>query len=300
MLRSTARIVVSAVGMTLGPPVLGFSALTGWALGVNAQPLPRQSAASEASRTAAAMFSYAPGTRRYRLTTTVSRMQNQAGGRAPFEFTNTTTMDVTLTLAPRTHDTLALNLVVDTVTVSSDLDAPPANLSGYQHAKLVGLISPQGRIYAFDPPPGTADASANLYRAFRRFLVPFPNADVGPGTTWSDTSTSTIKVGGFDTRTVSITTSRITSDTTYAGQRAWRVERTGTITISGDATAADKTVHLSGDGSMRALDYVSTGGVFLGETGTQTTQLQQSNPNEPGVESTPIQQTIKSKVDLRP
>jgi hypothetical protein len=300
MFRSTAHIAVSAVGLTLGTPVLGFSPLTAPAVGANAQPLIRQSAAAGASRAADATFSYAPGTRQYRLTTTVSRMQNQAGGRAPFEFTNTTTMDVTLTLAARTHDTLALSLVVDTVTVSSDLDAPPANLSGYQHAKLAGLISPQGRIYAFDPPPGTVDASANLYRAFRRFLVSFPNADVGPGTAWSDTSTSTVKVGGFDTRTVSITTSKITSDTTYAGQHAWRVERTGTITISGDAAAADKSVHLSGDGTMRAVDYVSTGGVFLGETGTQATQLQQSNPNEPGVESTPIQQTIKSKVDLRP
>jgi hypothetical protein len=300
MFRSSARVVVSAVGMTLSTPVLGVSALTASALGAKAQPLTRQSATQGTSRAVAASFSYAPGTRQYRLTTTVSRMQNQAGGRAPFEFTNTTTMDVTLTLAARTHDTLTLSLVVDTVSVSSDLDAPPANLSGYQHARLAGLVSPQGRIYAFDPPPGTADAPANLYRAFRRFLVPFPNADVGPGTAWSDTSTSTVKVGGFDTRTVSITTSKITSDTTYAGQRAWRVERTGTITISGDATAADRSVHLSGDGTMRALDYVSTGGVFLGETGAQTTQLQQSNPNEPGVESTPIQQTIKSKVDLRP
>src|SRR6516162_8565422 len=72
----------------------------------------------------AAPFTYAPGTRRYRLTTVVVRSQNQAGGRAPFEFTTTTTMDVTVTLAARARDTLALTLTVDSVAVTSDLDAP--------------------------------------------------------------------------------------------------------------------------------------------------------------------------------
>jgi hypothetical protein len=246
---------------------------------------------------ATAAFAYAPGTRRYRLTTVVARTQNQAGGRAPFEFTNTTTMDVTLSLVARARDTLVMTLTVDTVAVKSDLDAPPADLSGYQRATLSGLISPQGRVYAFEPPANATAPTSSLYRAFRRFLVPFPNGSVVPGTTWSDTATTAVKVGGFNTHTVAITTSKISGDTAYAGRQAWRIEQSGTIAISGEAGSGQDSTQLSGDGTIRAVDFVAVNGVFLGNTSTQTTQLQQFKPRQPGIESTPIQQSIKSKVE---
>lgn len=257
-------------------------------------PLGQDRAATPARATA---FVYTPGTQRYRLTTVVARTQNQAGGRAPFEFTNTTTMDVTLTLARRTRDTLALTLRVDTVFVASDLDAPPADLTGYRKATLTGLMSPQGHVYAFDAPRDASEPVSNLYRAFRRFLVPFPSGDIGPGTAWSDTTTTTVAVGGFATRTIAITNSRIASDTTYRGQPAWRIDRTGSFTITGNTTTQPDTTRLSGDGTMHATDYVGLSGVFLGNTSTQNTQLQQFKAHEPGVEGTPIQQSIKSTVE---
>ncbi len=253
------------------------------------------SAASTLSQPAGS-FTYAPGTRRYQLTTVVARSQNQAGGRAPFEFSTTTTMNVTLTLARRARDTLVLSLTVDSVAVASDLDAPPANVATYKGAKLTGLISPQGRIYRFEPPAGATDPLPGLYRSFRRFLVPFPSADIAPGAVWSDTTTTPVKVAGFDTKTVAIMNSRIASDTVYDGQRAWRIDRTGSITIAGTAAARTDTVGLTGDGTIRATDYVAVAGIFLGNTSTQTTQLQQFKPNQPAVQGVPIQQTIKSSV----
>ncbi len=114
----------------------------------------------------AGAFAYAPGTRRYQLTTVVARAQNQAGGRAPFEFSTTTTMDVTLTLAQHARDTLALTLTIDSVAVTSDLDAPAADISAYKGAKLTGLISPQGRIYRFKPPAHANNPLPSLYRSF--------------------------------------------------------------------------------------------------------------------------------------
>lgn len=241
-------------------------------------------------------FAYAPGARRYQLTTVVARSQNQAGGRAPFEFSTTTTMDVTLTLARRARDTLALTLTIDSVAVTSDLNAPAANVSAYKGAKLTGLMSPQGRIYRFEPPPHATDPVPSLYRSFRRFLVPFPNGDIAPGAVWTDTTTTPVKVGGFDTKTVAIMSSRVVADTIVNGQRAWRIDRIGNITIAGTATAPTDTVGVTGDGTIRATDYVTVAGVFLLNTSTQTTQLQQYKPNQPAVQGVPIQQTIKSSV----
>jgi hypothetical protein len=243
----------------------------------------------------AAAFRYVPGTRHYRLTTVVLRTQNQAGGRAPFQFTNTTTMDVTLAIQPHAHDTLALRLTVDSVAVKSDLDAPPPNLDGYRGVRLTGLISPQGQLYAFDAPPHAPEPTVNLYRSFRRFLVPFPRGDIGPNSSWTDTTTTAVKVGGFDTHTVS----KITGDTVYAGQHAWRVERTSNLTIAGTASSDKGPVRLEGEGTVRGVDFVAVAGAFLANSSTQTTQLQEFKPQEPGVESMPIQQTIRSTVDPR-
>jgi hypothetical protein len=284
--RPSAALILGVLGTAVAVATGGGTPL------VHAQSA---SAASTRSQPAGS-FTYAPGTRRYQLTTVVDRSQNQAGGRAPFEFTTTTMMNVTLTLARRSRDTLVLALTVDSVAVTSDLDAPAANVSAYKGAKLTGLISPQGRIYRFEPPARAAEPLPGLYRSFRRFLVPFPSADIAPGAVWSDTTTTPVKVGGFDTKTVAIMNSRVASDTVYDGQRAWRIDRTGSITIAGSAAAPTDTVGLTGDGTIHATDYVAVAGIFLGNTSTQTTQLQQFKPNQPAVQGVPIQQTIKSSV----
>ena len=123
----------------------------------------------------AAPFMYAGGTHHYRITSVDTRTQNQSGGRAPFEFTTTTTQFVTLTLTPHARDTLALALTLDSVGVSSTLDAPPANTDGLRGARMEGTISPQGKTYAFAPAPGETDRiKIALYRAFSRFLAAVP------------------------------------------------------------------------------------------------------------------------------
>ena len=89
--------------------------LTALVAAVLAVPAAGQPAVHTASAhpVAAAPFTYAAGTRHYRITSVDTRTQNQAGGRAPFEFTTTTTQFVTLTLASRTRDTVALTLTLD-------------------------------------------------------------------------------------------------------------------------------------------------------------------------------------------
>jgi hypothetical protein len=272
-------------------------------LGVIALPTAAQPAGNThvALRTAAASpFMYASGTRHYRITSVDTRTQNQSGGRAPFEFTTTTTQFVTLTLTPRTRDTLALALTLDSVAVSSTLDAPPANTDGLRGARMEGTISPQGKIYLFAPAPGETDRTKiALYRAFSRFLAPVP-PQLAAGMTWSDTSTESFKHGEFDIKTSTVTTSKVAGDTTVAGQHAWRVERNGVISTTGEAMEKGIPIHLTADGTIRAVQLLGQTGVFLGSSGTQSTHVEMSMNETEGGESQPIQEVIKSTVEALP
>ncbi len=249
---------------------------------------------------AASPFMYASGTRHYRITSVDTRSQNQAGGRAPFEFTTTTTQFVTLTLSPRTRDTLALALTLDSVNVTSTLDAPPANTDGLRGARMEGTISPQGKTYVFAPAAGETDRiKIALYRGFSRFLAAVP-PQLAAGTTWSDTTTETFKRGEFDIKTSTVTTSKVSGDTTVAGQHAWRVERNGVLSTTGEGMEKGIPIHLTADGTIRSVQVLSQTGVFLGSAGTQSTHVGMSMAESAGGESQPIQEVIKSTVEALP
>jgi len=245
-------------------------------------------------------FAYAPGTQHYRLVTEVHREQIQGGGRAPFEFDVTTTQLVTLHLAATSPDTLRFDITLDSVAVSSKLDAPAPDVSHLFGLKLTGLISPQGKIYRFEPPPGTTDEDViALYTAFRRFFVSFPAKPVAAGTSWADTTTEHVVKNGFDVNVRAVTLSRVTGDTTVNGQRAWRVVRHTDIVQSGlQASAPDSDrVTLVGQGSANAIHVMSHDGVYLGSQSTQRVDVTEKNAIS---ETAPITQTITSTVERVP
>ena len=238
--RCAAAVATSAAG----PPSHARSRLSGDRL--SAEP--------------AGSFTYAPGTRRYELTTVVVAFaQNQAGGRAPFEFSTTTTMAVTLTLARRARDTLGPSAHSGFRRGGTRISMRRRPTSpAYKGAKLTGLISPQGRIYRFEPPAHANGSAArpSIGRSndsWCRFRV----ADIAPGAVWSDTTTTPVKVGGFETKTVAIMNFRIAADTrgTMASAPGGSIGL-GNITIAGTAAAPTDTVGLTGDGTIRATDYV--------------------------------------------
>jgi|SRR6185437_9447239 len=245
-------------------------------------------------------FAYAPGTQHYRVVTENHREQIQGGGRAPFEFDVTTTELVTLDLAAKSRDTLQFDITLDSVAVSTKFDAPAPDVRHLFGDKLTGLISPQGKVYRFDPPAGTTDADIiGLYTAFRRFLVPFPTARVAAGTSWADTATQHVDKDGFSVAVRSISLTRVTGDTTVDGKPAWRVVRHTDIVQSGQSSAApdSEKVMLQGQGSVNSVHVLSHDGVYLGSLSTQRIDLTEKNAIS---ESAPITQTIKSTVERLP
>jgi hypothetical protein len=243
-------------------------------------------------------LSYAPGTQHYRLTTVVHRSQSGGAGRAPIEYDVTTRQLVTLALAAQSPDTLRLTLTVDSVSVTSSIDAPTPDLAKLRGAKLTGTISPQGRIYSFQPSAGDADPQvAALYKSFRKFLWPFPERPLSVGSDWVDTTTDRSKREAFDVTTTTITSSKLAADTTFVGQRAWKVEHSADVAQSGDGKEGENTIHLSGDGSITGVHYVSKQGVYLGSKSKQRSEIRMTMKDS---ESAPISQTIESTVELLP
>lgn len=243
-------------------------------------------------------FAYSPGTQHYKWTTEVHREQMQGGGRAPFEFDVTTTQMVTVHITPRSADTLNLEVTLDSVGVETRFDAPPPDTHDLIGAKLTGVISPQGHVYSFDPPPGTTDPQLiALYRAFRQLLLSMPNKPLTVGTTWSDTTKERVHKNGFDVMTREIITSRVAGDTTVEGQHAWRIVRHAEIVQSGRSNAQQDTVQLFGDGSMNAVHLLGANGVYLGSQSTQRISLTMKNAVS---ESAPISQVIKTSVTRVP
>jgi len=249
-----------------------------------------------------ARFAYAPGTHRYRLTTVVERTQAQAGGRAPFEFQTTTTQLVTVAIARRSADTLGFTVTLDSVDVASTLAAPAPNLERFRGIKITGTISPQGRVYAFEPVSDSGDPETTaLYRAldgaFSRFLVQFPARPLAVGSEWTDSSTVKAQRNGFDVTTTEITTSKLVGDTTIAGRHAWNVERNSSVITSGVKTEGGQPIHLDGDGSISGRHHVSADGVYLGSHSTQRINLTLDTSAGSG-QMAPIRQTITSTVEM--
>jgi len=248
----------------------------------------------------AADFAYAPGTQHYRLVTQNHREQIQGGGRAPFEFDVTTTQLVTLNLAAQSRDTLRFDITLDSVAVATKFDAPQPDVRHLFGDKLTGLISPQGKVYRFDPPAGTTDPDLiALYRAFRRFLVSFPAKPVAAGTSWADTTTEHVDKDGFAVTARAISLTRVTGDTTVNGKQAWRVVRHTDIVQSGQSSSApdSERVTLMGQGSVNSIHVLSHDGVYLGSQSTQRIDLTMKNAIS---ESAPITQTIKSTLERLP
>lgn len=250
-------------------------------------------------------FSYSPGTQRYRLTTIVNNQRDQTGGRAPMTYTVTTTQVVTVTLASKTTDTLALTIRIDSADVDSpDLDAPKPDLSFERGVTLKGTMAPTGRVYEFGSKAEAATLNgsniAALTKSFQHFLPVFPGADVHVGTTWTDTAQQReLHRSSFDSViTQTVTTWKVSADTTIHGSHAWRLDRSSTIELSGDGKEAGQTIHLDGDGSIKSAAFVNPAGIYLGARSSQNVRIV-SSFKETG-EGAPQSQTIKTTIEPLP
>jgi hypothetical protein len=241
---------------------------------------------------------YSPGKLRYHVTTVSTRTQPLGGGRAPFDFSTTTNQWISLEVTPQSTDTLKVAMTVDSIRITSTLDAPPPDIAVLQGSKYIGTMSPLGRIYTLAPVAGSTDGKLGATAtALKRFLVPLPPRALAPGASWADTVVEHPKVGTINITSSSVTTYKVAGDTTVRGQHAWRIDRYTTIAQLGKGTEAGQPLEISSSGTVTGTQFFSDKGVLLGGQSTQRTDISEKMNESEGA---PIQQTFKSTVELLP
>lgn len=220
---------------------------------------------------AQSLTTYSPGTRRYHLIAVTTRSTDQNGQHSEFRITTEQILSVKIT--KRTADTLDFSYTMDSSSIVTDPPMTMPDISGMKGTEVHGSMSPSGKVYRYASAVDTSDADKQqLVAGMSKFLVPLPqHAHVG--SSWVDTTNKNTEQNGnrLDQRT--ITTSTILADTTFDGQRAWRVRRQDDLSIAGSQASLGSHQTLDGHGKGDAVYYISSNGVYLGSVGSQTTQV---------------------------
>ena len=245
--------------------------------------------AAAGSTAAAQPFAYKAGAQHYRLDQTVATEQTVQG--MAQSSTSSTAQFISMELAPGAQG-LGVTFVIDSVLVlPADSGAPASPMQAQvqmqaqdaakalKGRRLTGTVTPLGRVQTLAVADTVVPNAQQLANGFKAFLVPFPNASIKSGMTWTDTTTNEFKnMSGIDGTTKSIVTYTVVGDTTVGGQKAWKVEQKGTLTMTGAGAAQGTDVSLSGDGTVQGTVVVGQNGVYLGGDVEQTQSLKVEVP----------------------
>jgi hypothetical protein len=214
-----------------------------------------------ASPLSAQRFEYAPGTSQYRLTA-VNKLTQEAQGQK-LEQEVTSEQKLTVVLGRQSRDTLSFAMTLDSARVQMSA-GPPPDLTALLGLKVTGALSPIGVMYTTKRPEGPGSEMAGpIAEEMTRFL-PRLRPALAVGATWTDTTSGKVNQMGISLDRTVITTSKVVGDTTYAGERAWRIDRTTQATFAGSGTSQGQPLTM--EGSSKGADnlFVAPNGTYLG------------------------------------
>ncbi len=206
-------------------------------------------------------FSFIPGTARYRITAEQKISQEMMGQKQ--EASVNTTELTSVILSQKAKDTLQFTITFDSIGITTGGAAPPMDVSNLKGSTVMGAMSSRGKVYDLKASIVSATAP-QIAESFRHFFVMMPK-NVKAGQAWTDTTESKTSTQGMDITTTVIVNSALVGDTTYAGQKAWKIQRSSTIKLAGTGNGA----MLSGGGTGSGTYYVSPRGLYFGGTSTQ-------------------------------
>ena len=247
-----------------------------------------------ATLTAQKPITYAPGSARYHLISVITRSQEQGGQKAEFKITNE--QQVTVTLSAHGKDTLDFAYTLDSSTVVSNPPVQLPDVSKLVGTSVKGSMSAHGKVYALSSTAADTDSDAkNLVEGMSKFLLPLPE-DAAVGSRWTDTTVNSVSGEGNKLDMSAITTSRVVGDTTFKGQKAWRVERTSALTLQGKQSQGGQELQVEGQGTGNGTYYVGANGLYLGSSATQRMNMRITIPATG--ESVPVTQAVTSTVEM--
>lgn len=243
---------------------------------------------------------YAPTTQHYRLHSTVRRIQEQNGQKTDGTITNDQLVTIAIQ-APKgksvvtADDTLHFAVSLDSTVMSSTLAVQLPDVSVMQGTTVTGDMLPTGKVLNFKSDTKAEDGvdRESIVASMAHFLLPIP-ASATTGTTWADTANTNVSKDGNTLQTQTITTSSVIGDTTYAGQKAWRVRRQSVLRISGSQTQSNQQITMDGDGTGEGMYYIGSNGIYLGSTATQKMTMTVKAAGT----VIPVTQTATSTVEL--
>jgi hypothetical protein len=238
-----------------------------------------------------ASFSYAPGASQYRVQSTTKIVQ-ELNGQSNQGEVNTRHV-LTLDIGRKAKDTLALTYTWDSASVSTSPGIPAPDLSRIGGTKAAGFASATGKMYSFRP--GTAAEGMPDMAEFELFLPVVAAANKKVGDSWVDTLTVKGNRGGIDVNTTLIVTSKLAGDTTYAGEKSWRIQRNLVFTLSGAGEQQGTALVIEGTGTGERTDYITSKGTYLGSALIQTSKSVVSLPAN-GM-TIPMTTTVTSTVE---
>jgi hypothetical protein len=78
--------------------------------------------------------------------------------------------------------------------------------------------------------------------------------------------------GGIAVNTTIIVTSTMAADTTYAGEKSWRIQRNLVFSLSGAGEQQGMALTIEGTGTGERTDYITSKGAYLGSALMQTSK----------------------------
>jgi hypothetical protein len=209
----------------------------------------------------AQQFQYAPGTSQYRLTAVNKVTQEAQGQKVEQEVTSE--QKLTVVLGRQGRDTLSFAMTLDSAKVQTSA-GPAPDVSSIIGLKVTGALSPIGVIYVTKAPEGPgSEITGAIADEMSRFL-PRLRPALAIGTTWTDTTTGKVSQMSMSLDRTVITTSKVVGDTTYLGERAWRIDRTSQTTFAGTGTSQGQPLTLQGTAKGADNLFVARTGTYLG------------------------------------
>ena len=227
---------------------------------------------------------YAPGQYRYAIVDSIKR--SDVRGDAKQSYTIVATQAMAVLLTPRGSDSLRVRYTLERNRLTSDLPVQLPQVEKLEGTVVEGTMTASGRMirHTYHSPDSLSLEVAALADNMTQFLLwVTPGATVGRSIT--DTTSSRQTDGGSDITERTVTTTTIEGDTTFAGQKAWRIRRDTETHVDGVLMQEGNALQESGGGNGTGYFYVSKSGVYLGSSAKSSTTTMLKLPDGTSIAS---------------
>lgn len=239
------------------------------ALAACGAPGPGGGAASPAPRPA--RVAYAPAAVDY-AAVSHRRVEQEIGGRAIVN--RGVTRYVLRTDVTPADGRLGVTLVLDSLEIDGELGFPASEVAQAIGARFTATLAPTGELLGFTGPETPVPLLNQIASNFRDFYPRIPAGGVAPSDRWTDTTTAETDVGGIVVLVRSVNTHETLGWREYAGQSALAIATRAQYTLAGEGAQAGQAMSLEGTGRRHLTEFLSPGGVYLGATGADTSEIE--------------------------